>query len=146
MKEAELYLPHRDPFMFVDNFAIDDPMHYTLSYSFDPANPIFKGHFPGDPVVPGVLLVESMAQGGGVGAMKSGGITTDKRILLASVLSAKFRQMVRPGDEITFKIETLKISNRMIHQRGKALLGGKVAAEAEWICMVGNAPEAQQPN
>ena len=54
--------------------------------------------------------------------------------------------MVRPGDELTFKIETLKVSNRMVHQRGKALLDGKVASEAEWVCMVSNTPETAPAN
>ncbi len=141
MKEVEQYLPHRDPFLFVDTFTVVDPTHYAGTFRFDPGNPVFNGHFPKFPVVPGVLMIECMAQCGGAGAMKAGGIKTNQSILLASINSAKFRRMVLPGDEITFEIETVKVSHRMLRQRGKALVDGIVAAEAEWVCMVGKIPE-----
>ena len=141
MKEVEQYLPHRDPFLFIDDFSVIDPTHYSGTFSFATDHPIFKGHFPGFPVVPGVLLIECMAQCGGAGVMKAGGIKTNQTILLASVSSAKFRRMVHPGDAISFKVETIKVTHRMLCQRGKALVDGKVAAEAEWVCMVGKTPD-----
>ena len=141
MKEVEKYLPHRDPFLFIDDFSVVDATHYAGTFSFDPGHPIFQGHFPGFPVVPGVLLIECMAQCGGAGVIKAGGISTNQTILLASVASAKFRRMVRPGDAISFEVETIKVSHRMLRQRGRAIVDGSVAAEAEWVCMVGGAGE-----
>lgn len=138
MKETELYLPHRDPFLLLDTITVVDPTHFVGTYRFNPENPIFKGHFPGFPVVPGVLMIECLAQCGGAGVTKLGGFSPNDGILLASVISAKFRRMVLPGDEITFEVETLKVTHRMLRQRGRALVEGKVATEAEWVCMVGN--------
>ena len=136
MKEVELYIPHRAPFLFVDTVDVVDEMHYAGTFRFDPEWPVFRGHFPDFPVVPGVLLVESMAQCGGAGVTKAGVIRTNLVILLASVNSAKFRRMVRPGDMVAYEIETVKVSHRMLRQRGKVLVEGKVAAEADWVCMV----------
>jgi 3-hydroxyacyl-[acyl-carrier-protein] dehydratase len=140
MSEIETLLPHRDPFLFVDSVEVVDETHFVGTYRFNPANPIFKGHFPEFPVVPGVLMVECMAQCGGAGLAKAGRIRPDSGILLASILSSKFRRTVRPGDAITFEIETLKSTRRILCQRGKALVDGNVATEAEWVCMVGGIP------
>ena len=97
----------------------------------------FQGHFPGYPVVPGVILLETMAQVGGAGIKKLGKVKADGLFFLASVDKVKFRRQVRPGDEVRVVIQNLRVSNKMVKQSGQALVGEELAAEAEWLCLVG---------
>jgi 3-hydroxyacyl-[acyl-carrier-protein] dehydratase len=98
----------------------------------------FAGHFPEYPVVPGVILIETMAQSGGAGLRKSGVLASDALFFLASVDKAKFRRQVRLGDEVRCEITNLRVSGKMIKQAGKAFVGEELAAEAEWLCLVGS--------
>jgi 3-hydroxyacyl-[acyl-carrier-protein] dehydratase len=90
-------------------------------------------------VVPGVILVETMAQCGGAG-IKALDKVGNALFFLASIEKAKFRRQVRPNEEVRLEIENLRISAKMIKQSGRALVGDEVAAEAEWLCLVGEAP------
>jgi len=136
MKEL---LPHREPFLFVDDLQeVSDEM-IIGSRTFSPDEPFFAGHFPEYPVVPGVILVESMAQCGGAGVRKSG-VLGESLFFLATISTVKFRRQVRPGDTVRMEIENLRITPRMIKQKGKAFVGDEVACEAEWMCLVGEAP------
>ena len=87
--------------------------------------------------MPGVILVETMAQSGGAGLRKTGVLGDDALFFLASVDKVKFRRQVRPGEELRSEIENLRVSPRMIKQSGKAYVGDELAAEAEWLCLVG---------
>ena len=100
-------------------------------------DPFFDGHFPDYPVVPGVLLIESMAQCGGAGLKKSGVADPGALFFLASVDKTKFRKQVRPGDTVRFEIENLMVSGRMIKQQGVCYVGDDVAASATWMCLSG---------
>jgi 3-hydroxyacyl-[acyl-carrier-protein] dehydratase len=133
-------LPHRDPFLFVDSIDEATTERIVGSRTFTDSEPFFAGHFPEYPVVPGVILVESMAQCGGAG-IKQLGTIGDKLFFLASVNNVKFRRQVRPGDTVRMEIENLRISPRMLKQKGTAFVGDEVACEAEWMCLVGDAPQ-----
>jgi 3-hydroxyacyl-[acyl-carrier-protein] dehydratase len=98
----------------------------------------FKGHFPEYPVVPGVILVETMAQSGGAGLRKCGVLGEGSLFFFATADKVKFRRQVRPGDEVRSEITNLRVSPKMIKQSGKAYVGDELAAEAEWMCLVGN--------
>ena len=137
MNEIEKLLPHRDPFLFVDELVEVNNEKIIAKHIFSENEFFFKGHFPEYPVVPGVILVETMAQSGGAGVQKLGLLNSDSLFFLATVDKVKFRRQIRPGDEVRSEIENLRISPSMIKQRGKAYVGDELAAEAEWMCLVG---------
>jgi len=136
--EIEKLLPHRDPFLFVDEIIEASKEKITAKRLFNENEYFFKGHFPEYPVVPGVILVETMAQSGGAGLRKLGILSDDALFFFATVDKVKFRRQVRPGDEVRLEIEILRVSPKMIKQRGTAYVSGEIAAEAEWMCLVGN--------
>jgi 3-hydroxyacyl-[acyl-carrier-protein] dehydratase len=140
MNDIESLLPHREPFLFVDEIVQADEKKIVAKHVFTEKEFFFKGHFPGYPVVPGVILVETMAQSGGAGLRKLGVLSGDSLFFFATADKVKFRRQVRPGDELRSEIENLRVSSKMIKQSGKAYVGDELAAEAEWMCLVGPAP------
>jgi 3-hydroxyacyl-[acyl-carrier-protein] dehydratase len=142
-KEMEALLPHRAPFLFVDEILSADTERIVARHVFGAGEFFFQGHFPQYPVVPGVILVETMAQSGGAGLRKLGVLGGDALFFLASVDKVKFRRQVRPGEEVRLEVENLRVSAKMIKQAGKAYVGDELAAEAEWLCLV-SAREPQE--
>jgi 3-hydroxyacyl-[acyl-carrier-protein] dehydratase len=137
MNEIEKLLPHRDPFLFVDEIVEATKEKIITKRVFTENEYFFKGHFPEYPVVPGVILVETMAQSGGAGLRKIGSLGDDALFFFATVDKVKFRRQVRPGDELRCEVVNLRVSPNMIKQQGKAYVGDELAAEAEWMCLVG---------
>ncbi|MBN1525058.1 MAG: 3-hydroxyacyl-ACP dehydratase FabZ [Spirochaetales bacterium] len=137
MSEVESLLPHRKPFLYVDRIESATGEEIIGYKKFTDEEYFFAGHFPEYPVVPGVILVETMAQCGGAGVAKLGALK-DALFFLATVDKAKFRQQVRPNDEVKIVVKNIKISKIAIKQEGKIFVHDKVAAEAEWLCMVGS--------
>ncbi|MDR2517427.1 MAG: 3-hydroxyacyl-ACP dehydratase FabZ [Spirochaetaceae bacterium] len=140
MTEIETLLPHREPFLFVDEVMNAEPGSITARHVFTENEFFFRGHFPGYPVVPGVILIETMAQAGGAGLRKMGVLKEDCLFFLGTVDKVKFRRQVRAGEEVRLEIENLRVSARMIKQAGKAFVGSELAAEAEWMCLTGGRP------
>jgi 3-hydroxyacyl-[acyl-carrier-protein] dehydratase len=137
MDDVKHLLPHRKPFLFVDRIEKADEEEIIGYKRFGEDEFFFAGHFPDYPVVPGVILVETMAQCGGAGA-KSLGTYGDALFFLATVSKAKFKKQVRPGDEVKIVVKNLRLSTRMLKQEGKAYVGDETAAEAEWLCLAGS--------
>ena len=137
MNNIENLIPHRKPFLFVDRLEKSDEEGVTGYKNFTAEEFFFKGHFPEYPVVPGVLLVEAMAQCGGAGIRERGILADDSLFFLATVDKVKLRRQVRPNEEVKMVIENVRISSKMIKQKGKSYVNGELAAEAEWLCLVG---------
>jgi len=135
-------IPHRYPFLLVDRAEEYRPHQSIVGVKCVTVNePFFQGHFPGFPVMPGVLLVEAIAQTGAVLMSKSLDVdVAGKTILFMSVDNCRFRQPVRPGDEVKMPVEVLRARGDVFKFRGRAMVGDKVAAEAEFAAMVVETP------
>jgi 3-hydroxyacyl-[acyl-carrier-protein] dehydratase len=135
-------LPHRYPFLLVDRITELEPKKRVVGLKNVTANePFFEGHFPGRPVMPGVLIIEAMAQVGGVLARLSVPATLEKgkedAIFFMSMDKVKFRRPVVPGDQIIFELDPLRTGSRVWKMRGKATVDGEVVAEAELVASIG---------
>ncbi|MCL1888472.1 MAG: 3-hydroxyacyl-ACP dehydratase FabZ [Kiritimatiellaeota bacterium] len=133
---VEDLLPHREPFLFCDRILEASTRRVVAECSFPPDTWFFKGHFPDYPIVPGVILVETLAQCGGAGLVAAGVLPQGDRFYLASVHNAKFRRPVRPGELLRVEVDIKKSTPRLTKQSGRILVGDELAVEAEWVCMV----------
>ncbi len=139
INEVMEMLPHRYPFLMIDRILEMEPPKRIVGMKNVTINePFFQGHFPGHPIMPGVLLVEAMAQAGGVLAMKSlpPEQVTKKVLYFMSIDKAKFRKPVIPGDQVRFEIETVKERGNVKQFKAQALVEGAVVAEAEMMAMI----------
>ncbi|MHB8926538.1 MAG: 3-hydroxyacyl-ACP dehydratase FabZ [Bacillota bacterium] len=138
--EIQRYLPHRYPFLLVDRvLEIEDDGSWVVGLKNVSANePYFQGHFPGRPVMPGVLIVEAMAQVGAVALLRQPE-NQGKLALFAGIDKARFRQMVLPGDQLRIEVKVLARRGRIGRSEGKAYVGDKLAAEAELLFAVTDA-------
>ena len=137
-------IPHRPPFLLVDRAEDYKPHRSIVGIKCVTMNePFFVGHFPGQPVMPGVLIIEAMAQSGGVLMSKSLDIDTrGKGIMFISVDNCRFRHPVKPGDVLRMPVEVLRARGDVFKFRGRGLVGDKVAAEAEFAAMLIEVPPA----
>ena len=139
MEQAEIQalLPHRYPFLLVDRVLELDPDRRIVAIKNVTINePFFQGHFPGRPVMPGVLILEAMAQVGGVLAFKSVQVTGRPVVYLTGIDSAKFRKPVVPGDRLRFEVDVVKKRAPFWKVQAKAYVDDDVVCEAEVTAMV----------
>jgi len=136
IKEIHKLLPHRYPFLLVDRILEIVPGNKAVGIKNVTSNEeFFQGHFPGNPIMPGVLMVEAMAQVAGLLAFRSGA-TIGKSVYFMSIERAKFRKPVIPGDQLKFEVTILQQRGNVWKFSGNASVEDKVAAEAEFTAMV----------
>jgi len=139
--EIQKILPHRYPFLLVDKVTQMSEGEEIVAYkNISISEPVFQGHFPGHPIYPGVMILEGMAQAGGILALKSSGLTDEeikqKVIYFMSIDGAKFRSPVKPGDKLEYRIKVLKLRKNLIVLDGKAFVDDTLVSEAQLKAMV----------
>ena len=135
VNEIMKMLPHRYPFLLVDRITDLKPgVSATGLKNVTMNEPFFQGHFPGQPIMPGVLIIEAMAQVAGVMAFRSG--VEGKAVYFMSIDNAKFRRPVVPGDQVMMDIKVLKQRGNVWRFSGTATVDGKLVSEAEFTAMV----------
>lgn len=135
--EVQAILPHRYPFLLVDRVVEFDSGRRAVGLKNVTVNdPYFQGHFPGRPVFPGVLIVEALAQLGGVLAIRSSSVEGSPIVYLTGIDKAKFRKPVIPGDQIRLEVEVIKRRPPFWKMQGKAFVGNDLVCEAESTAML----------
>jgi len=133
-------LPHRYPFLLVDRVIKVIPNDKILALKNVTMNePFFQGHFPGRPVMPGVLIIEAMAQAGGILAYETAPPEKRNRLIyFMGMDKVRFRKMVIPGDQIIFEAKILKFRSKVAKMSGTATVDGQLVAEAELMASFGD--------
>ena len=127
-------LPHRYPMLMVDRIEELEEERIVGIKNVTINEPFFAGHFPDFPVMPGVMILEAMAQVAGVLVLNAIPDRKSKLVLLASVEQAKFRRPVRPGDQLRIEMKVTKRKTTIAKMHGSAMVEGVVVAEAEMLC------------
>jgi beta-hydroxyacyl-ACP dehydratase FabZ len=130
-------IPHRFPFLLVDRIIELVPGTRIVGIKQVTINePFFQGHFPGAPVMPGVLIVEAMAQVGAVYALSQIEDRDKKLVLFSGIDNARFRRPVTPGDTLTIEVTPVRVGSRVQRMRGEAKVDGQLAAEADIMSVI----------
>ncbi|HEY0970197.1 MAG TPA: 3-hydroxyacyl-ACP dehydratase FabZ [Gemmatimonadales bacterium] len=137
IEEIMKVLPHRYPFLLVDRILeIEEGQRIVGLKNVTINEPFFQGHFPGHPIMPGVLIIEAMAQVGGMLLMGSVEDPESKVVYFMSLDNVKFRRPVRPGDQLRFELVVHQIRGAVCRMRGVARVDGEVVTEADMAAMV----------
>ncbi len=134
--EIKKLLPHRYPFLLVDRVLEMGEDTITGLKNVSVNEPFFEGHFPHEPIMPGVLQVEAMAQTAGLWAMKKFNADTSSSVYFLTIDEVKFRKAVRPGDQLIIKIKMDKVSGSRLAFSGQCFVDGTLASEAKMLAMV----------
>ncbi len=144
IRQVMAALPHRYPMLLVDRVAelvVDERITAIKAVSIN--EPFFAGHFPGRPIMPGVLIVEALAQAAGVLAVESLGLSgSGKLVYFMAIDGAKFRTPVEPGCLLELKVSFVQKRSSVCKFAGQALVDGKLAAEANFTAMIADPPKA----
>jgi 3-hydroxyacyl-[acyl-carrier-protein] dehydratase len=136
-------LPHRYPFLLVDRIIELVPRERIVGIKQVSINePFFQGHFPGAPVMPGVLVVEALAQVGAVLALREIEDRDSKLVLFTGIREARFRKPVVPGDTLTLEVTALRIGSRIQRMRGEAKVDGQLVADADIMSVIADRASA----
>jgi beta-hydroxyacyl-ACP dehydratase FabZ len=145
VNEIRRILPHRYPMLLVDRIVELEAERIVGLKNVTANEPFFMGHFPDYPVMPGVLIVEAMAQTAGVLVLSTIPDRDNKLVLLASVEFAKFRRPVVPGDQLRLEMKVIRRKSSVAKMAGQATVEGVLVAEAEVMCKLADRDETPQP-
>jgi len=146
IKEIQKILPHRYPFLLVDRvLSLEKGKSIVAIKNVTYNEPFFNGHFPEHKIMPGVLIIEALAQTGGILLYHSFPNPEDKVMLLSKINNAKFRKPVIPGDQIEFHVDLVKKRNRFCEVKGKAYVDGDMAVESEVVAYLLHRDELNEP-
>lgn len=135
-------LPHRYPFLLVDRVVECVAGSHIKAYKNITFNePFFQGHFPGAPIMPGVLILEALAQTGGLLAASGMGDLDDKLFLFTGLDGVKFRRQVIPGDRLDLECSNIRMKLKLCKMEARAFVDGKLAAEAQITAAIGDRPK-----
>ncbi len=137
------FLPHRYPFLMVDKILSIEGQKIVGIKNVTINEPHFQGHFPGKPIMPGILIVEGMAQCGGILAFQSVPNPKEKLVYFASLDNIKFRRPVEPGDTIRYEIEVLRFSGKICKMKGVVYVGDELACSADMLATLMDKPKAE---
>lgn len=127
-------LPHRYPMLLIDRVLEIEPRRRIVALkNFTINEEFFQGHFPEHPIVPGVLLIEAMAQAGGILMLHDDPHRDDKLLYFGAIERARFRRPVVPGDQVRFEVEVLRLKAMHVRIGGRAVVDGRVHVEAEML-------------
>jgi len=143
INEIRAILPHRFPFLLVDRIVEMEPERIVGIKQVTLNEPFFQGHFPDFPVMPGVLIVEAMAQTAGVLVLKSMPDRANKLVLLVAIENARFRRPVVPGDTLRMEMKVIKRKSSVAKMAGVATVDGVAVAEVEVMCKLADKEEKQ---
>src|SRR3954464_5379935 len=130
-------LPHRYPFLLVDRIIELKPLERIVGLKQVSANEsFFQGHFPGAPVMPGVLVIEALAQCGAVLALREIEDRDKKLVLFTGIREARFRRPVVPGDSLVLEVTAIRIGSRVQRMRGEAKVEGQLVADADIMSII----------
>ncbi|MBI5282121.1 MAG: 3-hydroxyacyl-ACP dehydratase FabZ [Candidatus Solibacter usitatus] len=138
-------LPHRYPMLLVDRVLEMEEERIVALKNVTANEPFFAGHFPDYPVMPGVLIIEAMAQVGGILVLMNVPDRKNKLVLFASIEEAKFRRPVLPGDTLLIECKTLKKKASIVKMQGTATVNGVVVAEGIVMCKLADKPKPGVP-
>ena len=141
IEEIRNILPHRYPMLLVDRILELEPERIVGIKNVTVNEPFFQGHFPDFPVMPGVLIVEAMAQVAGVLVLKTIPDRASKLVLLAGIDNAKFRKPVLPGDQLRIEMKVVRKKASVAKMQGVATVDGAVVAEVEVLCKLADRPQ-----
>jgi 3-hydroxyacyl-[acyl-carrier-protein] dehydratase len=135
IEEIMALLPHRYPFLLIDRVVeVERKKRIVAIKNVTINEPFFQGHFPDYPIMPGVLVVEAMAQSGGLLILLDIEDPASKLLLFTGVDGAKFRRPIKPGDQLRIEVNVLQLRARAVRLEGKAYVDGKLACEATLSC------------
>ncbi len=142
IEAIEKILPHRYPFLLIDRIVELEEMRVVGLKNVTMNEPHFTGHFPGHPVMPGVLILEAMAQAAGVLVLHRMEKRDSKLVFLATIDGARFRRPVIPGDQLRIEVNFLKLKPSVAKMDCKATVDGVLVAEAQLVCTLVDNPKA----
>jgi 3-hydroxyacyl-[acyl-carrier-protein] dehydratase len=141
INEILRYLPHRYPFLLVDRVVeMEEGRRVVALKNVTMNEPFFPGHFPHHPVMPGVLIIEAMAQAAALLSFKSTGVTPDENsvVYFAGIDNVRFKRPVVPGDQLVMELEITHAKRNIYKYKGVARVDGEVATESELMCAIKN--------